>query len=197
MPLSQPARLRLWLAPMRVEDPLWAATPPAGVLPVTIPGDVTLIRDDTVLACVGSICAYPSGFTFYLLIGLNPAREPVRRVGFHVRTDEERAEAARLQVRYRDGRVADSFAYMTGKVTPGNAILRYSGGSSVIRPDMPEPRAESMWWVSPLPPDGPVEFALTLEGGAGPSGTARIEAATILHAAGHSRALWQEPGRDD
>ena len=58
---------------------------------------------------------------------------------------------------------------------------------------VPPLRAESRWWVSPLPPPGLVEFGVFLPGAAGPTGTASMDAAAILEAAGRSRALWPAP----
>jgi hypothetical protein len=54
------------------------------------------------------------------------------------------------------------------------------------------PRAESGWWVSPLPPPGPVGFTVFLQGAAEPSGTAVIDADPIIAAARRSQALWPE-----
>jgi hypothetical protein len=86
--------------------------------------------------------------------------------------------------------------YMTERVTPGDAVLRFSGGESGIRNNSPNARCESWWWVSPLPPPGPVEFAIFLHGSPGPTGTARIDASQITSAAAKAEILWseREPG---
>jgi len=181
------------MASSPASGPAWADRPPAWALPVTLAGDLVLVREPGVLACVEAICVYPNGFLFYLLIGLDPARTPPRAVQFHLRTPEERMSAARLRVGYSNGQVADSFESMTSNVTPGKAVLRFSGGHSVIRSDA-RCRGESMWWVSPLPPPGPVEFAVFLQPSAQPAGTAHIDADQITRTAARSQTLWEGTG---
>lgn len=179
---------------MTVADPRpWAEQPPAWVLPVTVAGDLVLVREQGVLVSVGAICAYPAGFAFYLTIGLDRARVADRTIGFHAHTAEERASAARLQVTFPDARIADSLARGAGRVTPGELLLRFSGGGSGIRDYMAIPRCESQWWVSPLPPPGPVEFSISLPGAAAPSGSGRIDASLITSAAVRSQTLWPGP----
>jgi len=45
--------------------------PPVWALPVTVAGDLVLVRRGGVLVSVGAICAYPVGFEFYLTIGFD------------------------------------------------------------------------------------------------------------------------------
>ena len=168
----------------------WAARPSAWALPITVAGDLVLIRHPGVLASIGALCAYPDGFLFHLTIGLDPARVASQAVSFHVRTPEERASASRLEVRFSNGKVADSVAGMTHRAAYGQPVLRFSGGSSGICGNSPVARCEGRWWVSPLPPPGPVEFAVLLQGAAGPDGTAVIDASQITSAAAQSETLW-------
>ncbi len=178
---------------MTVADPrLWAEQPPPWALPVTVAADLVLVREPGVLVSVGAICAYPAGFVFSLTIGLDRARVADRTIGFHAHTAEESASAARLQVTFPDGRLADSLARGAGRGTPGGLLLRFCGGDSGIRDYMAIPRCESQWWVSPLPPR-PVEFSISLPGAAAPSGTGRIDASLITSAAARSQTLWPGP----
>jgi hypothetical protein len=202
---------------MAMEEPRpWAEEPPAWVLPVTIAGDLVLVREPGVLVSVGAICAYPSGFEFYLTIGLDRARVADRKISFRVHSEEDRASAARLRVGFSDGQVGDSLARGTGRVTAGELLLRWCRGESGIQDYSTVPRCESQWWVSPLPPPGPVEFTVVLPGAVtvgaptdgtggapdavglsrGPvpaSGTARVNASLITSAAAGAQSLWPGP----
>ena len=175
----------------------WGEAPPTWALPVTVAGDLVLVREGGVLVSVGAVCACPVGFVFYLTIGLDPRRAAgwrrratgSRVLGFHVRTPEERESAARIVVSFPGGRTADSVASMTG-VTPGEPVLSFAGGDSVIPAYAPALRAESRWWVSPLPGPGQVDFSVFLRGAAEPDGTASMDAAGIIDAASRSQVLW-------
>jgi hypothetical protein len=179
----------------------WAQTPPTWALPVTVAGDLVLVRDGGVLVSVGAVCAYPIGFEFYVTFGFDAAQDAKwraraprnRTLGFHVRRPEERESVTRIAVGFADGTAADSVACMTGRVTPEEPVLVFAGGDSVVLSDAPVLRAESRWWVSPLPRPGLVEFSVYLHGATEPDGTASMDAAGILEAAARSRVLWPAP----
>ncbi len=179
----------------------WASTPPAWALPVTVAGDLVLVRQGGVLVSVGAVCAYPVGFEFYLTFGFNPApaaewraRAPGGRVlGFHARTPHEQVTAARIAVGLAGRAAADSVACMNREVTWGEPIVTFAGGDAGIPSYAPVLRAESRWWVSPLPSPGLVEFSIFLHGADEPNGTASLDAEGILEAAGRSQVLWPAP----
>jgi len=178
----------------------WAEAPPEWALPVTVAGDLVLVRQGGVLVSVGAVCAYPVGFEFYLTFGFDGGQAAGwragvpgdRMLGFHARTPQERESATRIVVGFADGTAADSLVPMR-RVTPGEPVLRFAGGDSVIGSYLPVLRAESRWWVSPLPPPGPVEFRVFLHGAAGPGGTASMDAGAIVEAAARSQMLWPAP----
>jgi hypothetical protein len=166
--------------------------PPAWALPVTVPGDVVLLRQSGAMIAVTAVCAYPVGFVFYLIAGfdLSQADGPAR-LQFRVRTAAEQASAARLQVSFPDGRVADSVADQAGLPTAERPVLTCVGeggtqeGGYLLQ--------ESRWWVSPLPPAGPVDITIYLGGSAVPGGTGRIDARLITEAAARCDVL-RSPG---
>jgi hypothetical protein len=114
-------------------------------------------------------------------------------LGFHVRIPAELESATRIVVGLPGGKTADSVAGMTG-VTSGEPVLSFVGGDSVIPAYAPVLRAESRWWVSPLPGPGQVEFSVFLPNAAEPDGTASMDAAGIIEAAARSEVLW--PGAE-
>jgi hypothetical protein len=176
----------------------WAQEPPAWALPVTVPGDLVLIREGGVVASVGGLCAFPMGFAFYLTISFKrdhvatrKAREPGgEMLWFDARTEEEREATSRMTVRLPGWAVADSLAYMSMPVVPGEPVLRFSAGDSGIQTYLSELRAESKWWVSPLPGPGQTEFSVFLHGAAEAEGTASMDTAGIIQAATRSQMLW-------
>src|SRR6266699_1495735 len=125
----------------------WASTPPAWALPVTVAGDLVLVRQGDVLVSVGAVCAYPVGFEFYLTFGFDRSQAAGwraggpgdRMLGFHVRTPQERESATRIVVGFADGAVADSV--MT-RVPPGEPVLQFAGGDSGIGSYLSVLRAE-------------------------------------------------------
>jgi hypothetical protein len=172
----------------------WGWAEPACALPVTVAGDLLLVRRAGVAVSLGPLCAYPAGFVFYLMIGIDRGRVTNRTVTFWGRSPADQAVATRLRVEFSDGRVADSLVKSRERPKPGDLVLRFSGGTSQIHGYDLVPRSESRWWVSPLPPPGPVEFTVFLQGAAEPSGTARVDAGLITEAAGRSQVLW--PGTE-
>src|SRR5215831_13493570 len=139
----------------------WAEAPPTWALPVTVAGDLVLVREGGVLVSVGAICACPVGFVFYLVISLDPhpaagwlkgvTGPPRQRRGPHLT-------------------VLDASS---------------SDGCDVGR-----------WWVTPLPPPGPVELAIHLNGETNPTGAAHLDGAALARAAGQAEAVWSEPPRE-
>jgi hypothetical protein len=184
----------------------WDESPPARALPVTVAGDLVLVREGGVLVSVGAVCVYPEGFEFFLTIGFDSrdgaawrTRMPGDQIlGFHMRTAAERESATRIVVGFPGGKSADSADSRTGKVVPGEPALRFCGGDSGIRSFFPMQRggevlrAESRWWVTPLPPPGLVDFSVFLHGAAEPDGTATMDAAVIIEAARGSQVLWPD-----
>ena len=136
---------------------------------MTVPGDVVLLRRPGVIIAVTAICAYPVGFAFYLAAGfdLGQAGEPVP-FQFRLRTAAERASATRLQVGFPDGRVTDSAASQIGPPSPAGPVLEFAGEGGGR--DGGYLRHESRWWVSPLPPAGPVDIAVYLRVRPSPAG---------------------------
>jgi len=176
----------------------WSEMVPAWALPVTVPANLVLVRHGGVVVSVGAVCAYPAGFEFYLTIGFDSGAVAgrgtggagSRLLGFHAHSPEESASATRVGVSFADGRAADSLACMTGTALPGDLVVRFSGGDSGVQSYDQVWRAESRWWVSPLPPPGPVEFSVALSGAVVADGAASLDAGLVIEAAGRSVVLW-------
>jgi hypothetical protein len=171
----------------------WSEAPPSWAVPVTVAGELVLVRRADVLAYIGPVCAYPTGFLFSLTIAAAPGGSGDSMIGLCVREGRRPGPVLRVQARFGDVTV-DSAARGTGRAAAGQPLLRDWGASATGRVGHPHPRSAGRWWVSPLPPAGPVEFAVFLPGEAEQSGAGRMDAGPIIAAAGRSAVLWAEPG---
>lgn len=78
--------------------------PPSDIMPVTVPGDITLLRQPGLVISTGAVKAWPQGFEFTLSIlgGLDRAGAvPAESIALHLK---ERGPHSWLSVRYADGR---------------------------------------------------------------------------------------------
>jgi len=164
-----------------------AENPPAWALPVTVPGDLVLISQPGALVGIGPICAYPVGFTFYLMASLDSTVANPPELLFLGRTTYERQNMTRFLIRYSDGMTAAS-GHNRRAAEKGELTLRYCGEQR--QPNRNWVRQESMWWVSPLPPPGPVEFQIHLPALQQATGATDCDGTAIIQAASRSEILW-------
>jgi hypothetical protein len=164
-----------------------AENPPAWALPVTLPGDLVLISQPGTLVGIGPICACPAGFTFYLMASLDSTVANPPELLFLGRTTYERQNMTRFLIRYIDGMTAAS-GHNRRAAEKGELTLRYCGEQR--QPNGNWVRQESMWWVSPLPPPGPVDFQIHLPAPQQATGAAHYDGTAIIQAASRSEVLW-------
>jgi hypothetical protein len=161
-------------------------TPPSGIVPVTVPGDAILTRTPTLAVWAGAVTVYPEGFVFTLLTLFDRRRtKPPADWAMDV---PERDRRSWLEVRYADGRArAADLNANTPRDQPKGPHLRMLNGEAS---QWPEGEDESRWWVTPLPPPGPVELVLHLNGDAGPVVSGRLDGAALAEAAAQAHAAW-------
>lgn len=172
-----------------------AERPSAGAVPVSVPLNLTLVRRRHLVVQVTAASAYPDGFQFLLSVGFDIRRIPFPRVDFYAPRELRYPLPARLEVRFPDGRVADSLVKLPGSRQNEKAVLVYRGGlahpcDAGVQERDTFRRHETSWWVSPLPPPGQVEFAVHLRDSADLAGTGVLAAELILEAADRSQAQW-------
>jgi hypothetical protein len=175
-------------------DTGWGESPPSWALPVTVAGSLTLVRDAGLLAYIGPVYVYPTGFFFHLTISIDPNTASGQTIMLGPRTPEGSILHPRLQLR-SGGKIAHSAARPAGNSAADELVLRRCA-SHWTAAGHADPRHTSTWWVSPLPQAGLVEFALFLRGTAELSGAAEIDAEQIAAAARRSVILWPAPGTD-
>ncbi len=164
------------------------------VIPGSVPAEVVLIRTEQVAVAVDSLRAYPNGFEFTLLSRMRsedetgPGGDPLERHRSR-RGTQVPEDVLRLGVLYADGRRA---ATTTGHPWPledvdaDRLILLQNGGGGSDR------RWDGDFWVSPLPPEGPVTFVASWPRYGVTETRAEVDGAAIREAAGRAVILWPE-----
>lgn len=166
--------------------------PPGGTAPVSIPINLTLVRRPGLLVRATVASAYQEGFQFGLSICFDIRHIPFEQVDFYAPRDLGHPLPARLLIRFPDGRTADSIIKNPGNRRNEAAILVYTGGLAHPCPADEDDsdgfrQHETSWWVSPLPPPGPLEFQLYLRDSAERAGAETLEGSPIVEAFGPTR----------
>jgi hypothetical protein len=96
-----------------------------------------------------------------------------------------RSQESWIAVRYGDGRyrAADLNANTPFDQPKGPHLALQHGEGG-------EGWDSSRWWVFPLPPPGPVELAIHLNGETSPTGMAHVDGAALVGAASDAEVLW-------
>jgi hypothetical protein len=170
--------------------PLRQDSPPAGDVPVAVPGDLVLVRSSGLVAWVGALTVTSAGFEFTLSVTAGTGGP---EVAFFALNEDERDDHTWMGVRFADGR--ETSADLNSHTWPGgseNLWLGYLYGDAMGTAGWDDSR----WWVSPLPPSGRVELTVHLNGAAGPSGTGTLDGQVLLDAASAVETAWSQTRRD-
>lgn len=156
--------------------------PPVRDIPVAVAGDLVLVREPAMLVSAGAFTVSSSGFEFELHVAVDIS-DPAVRLPLHMFSVERdwRADCTWMSIGYADGRACD--ANMLRCTLPGEDSRKSEDikVGFLFNPD--EAVRSSRWWVSPLPPPGPLTLTIHLNGRAGPVGTAILDAGVLLAAA--------------
>lgn len=162
------------------------------VIPGLVPWEVMLVRTGQVAVAVGGVHAYPNGFEFTVHARLRREDEP-RPGGAGLFEQHgwrrEPNEGLRLGVMYADGRRAAAlggFPRPGDDADAGRLVLRENGGGGSSR------TWDGNFWVSPLPPEGPVTFVVSWPERGVAETRAELDGAAIREAAGRAVMLWPE-----
>jgi hypothetical protein len=161
--------------------------PPAGVIPVTVPGDVVLLRAPGLAVWARAVTVFPDGFAFTLqtLFDTMVTNPPAS----WALDAPQRCRETWLAIRFSDGRYrAADLNANTPRDQPQGPHLRFYGGLASRTGGW----ERSRWWATPLPPPGPVELAIHLNGQAGPSGVGYLDGEALTAAAARAQTLWTD-----
>jgi hypothetical protein len=153
--------------------------PPPDIMPVTVPGDTTLLRKPELVISAGAVRAWPQGFEFTLSMLTNidlPDAVPAESIALY---PKERGSHSWLSVRYADGRErsADLNANTPFDQPEGpHLTCLYAESSDTDGWD------HSRWWVTPLPPPGLVQITIHVGGYSDVTGSGYLDGQAIAEA---------------
>ncbi len=172
------------------DRPRWGR--PQHLLGEPVPLRVLLARSPTAAVQVQHFTAFPLGFEFQVVAHFAPAGpvwDPMHGLaGLRGRphTCELSDEHLRLRIEFADGSHADNLGPpMLERMGPAPALQPGSGGAS-------ESMAEVTFWVSPLPPPGPIILICEWPKYGIPPTRQEIDGALIVEAASRAVELWPE-----
>jgi hypothetical protein len=158
--------------------------PPPEIMPVTVPGDATLLRKPGLVISAGSVRASPQGFEFTLSMVGDLDRDgavPAESIALY---PEERGLHSWLSVRYADGRErsSDLNANIPLDQPDGPHLTFVDGAGSYT-----DGWEHSRWWVTPLPPPGPIQITIHLGGRSNETGSGYLDGQAIAEAGTHAQ----------
>jgi hypothetical protein len=169
--------------------PPWHGAP-ENELGVTVPLRFVLVRNDELVLAVVDAVAYSAGFSFRVALRVRPEAEFDPHTFFPMRARPTEG-GLRLGIAFADGRkTANGFPPTRGETGPPEIVLAPGGGGGGGGRSF-----ELRYWVYPLPPPGPVTFAVEWLGRGIGELTHEVDSAPIRDAAAQSEELWED-GRE-
>jgi hypothetical protein len=172
-------------------------SPPMNEFPAGVGLTVLLGRTEDAAVGITHLEAFSTGFRFTLAVRLRRARPDVAPGGLFALIDPHVAPGIEiplpnrllLGIEYANGHRASTLrdmrtmSWMTGAADPELMLVQEGGGGN-------EENVDQSYWVSPLPPDGPVTLILAWPGFGMPESRTVVDGAAIRAAGGRSELLW-------
>jgi hypothetical protein len=172
-------------------------SPPENELPASPGLSALLGRTDDAAVGITGVEAFSTGFRFTLAIRLRRPRPELAHGGLfalvsaHAHPGREIPPEDRLLlgVEYADGRRASTLENMrmmgpAAEVDDTQLVLVQNGSRGG------EGSVDQTYWVTPLPPDGPVTVVLAWASFGMPESRTVLDGGAIKSAAAHSNTLW-------
>lgn len=157
--------------------------------------ELLLVDTDELAIAISRLAAYPTGFSFEVLVLTSPRPGGPERLDplmFGHFGPRPRPDMLRIGVQFADGAKATNMSsFRPGDEPPTGPVLNShgsSGGGGRFRTDA---------WVWPLPPPGPLAFVCEWPAINLPLTRREIEAELILEAAQKARVIFSEDGLPD
>jgi hypothetical protein len=155
---------------------------PENEVPVALPQNLLLARTDDVAVALIGLQVYTTGVAFELTVRMRPSA----RQRFPHTLDElvwrHGPDGSRflLGVEFADGRRASSLPGVDG----GDVVFHPGGGSGGVA------TVEQSWWLSPLPPEGPLRVVVRCAELGIPEASVVLDGTAIRRAADDVMTLW-------
>jgi hypothetical protein len=153
--------------------------PPFREIQIAVPGDLVLVQEPGLLVWAGAFTVSSRGFGFALRITANVSDPDVHMPEPFALHPHQRDHGTWLSVRFADGR---SCAAVINNGPWSGDLDDLHVGFMFGDESTSDGRADSRWWVSALPPTGPVELVIHLNGQAGPEGAGVLDTPSLLEA---------------
>lgn len=183
--------------PEEMERLLRRMSPPDNEIPAGVGLSVLLGRADDVAVGLTQVEAFSMGFRFTLAVRARPTRPPAAPGQLHqmigsypvAGADIPLEDRLLVGIEYPDGRRASTLQNMrvphtlTAADDQRLALVPQGGHGG-------EYAVDQAYWVTPLPPDGPVTVVIAWPGFGIPETSTVLDGAVIRDAAGRSQTLW-------
>ena len=174
------------------EGPPPSLTAPHGVLPGLLDVSLVMHQTSTVAVVLGPLTVWPTGLDLTLAaVAREPGTAFLRALQPDAYAEAGRAwpppELLRFGVEYADGRRVANLREPMALARSGLSLFTRlgTGGSGGFRTN---------YWLSPLPPEGPVTVACEWPEYDIPETRIELQASDILAAAGRAQGLWDRTG---
>jgi hypothetical protein len=171
--------------PVEYRSPPWTG-PPVNFVPATVALDVLLARTPDWAVWIGEGSVTPDGLEFTVtIVGRRSEREPDAMGPLFAGGD---GDAPRFGVGFADGRkaVSGDRVPLDGSPTRDEIVLWPRGGTGSRR------RWSHSLWLWPLPPPGPLTFALRWPQMGLDEVLVEVDSAALREAAGRAVELWPD-----
>jgi hypothetical protein len=170
-------------------QPVWASAPD-NQLGVAVPLRVILLRTEELAILIDQVVAYTTGFSFRLAGRRRAGATLANERGFEHVLSPHHDDMDRLLVgiEFADGRKATNLTHGPTDSEGDGPMLMTGGGAAGGG------RFDFQFWVWPLPPDGPLTFAIQWADQDVELTRAPVESSPIREAGALSEPLWPELG---
>jgi hypothetical protein len=167
-------------------------SPPDNEVPIALPQNLLLARTDDVAVALLGLQVHSTGVSFHLTVRARAAalRRLDNRLTELVWDHGPRGGRFLMGVEFADGRRASS---VPGASSEG--VVFHSGGGGGG-----ETSIDQSWWLSPLPPEGPLRLVVRCPDLGLPESLVELDGGEIRRAAEHVVVLWPwepSPERSD
>ncbi len=155
---------------------------PENEVPVALPQNLLLARTDDVAVALIALQVHTTGVAFELTVRMRPSARQHFPHGLDELVWRHGPGGSRflLGVEFADGRRASNLPGVGG----GDVVFHPGGGSGGVA------TVEQSWWLSPLPPEGPLRFVVRCAELGIPEASVVLDGTAIRRAADDVTTLW-------
>jgi hypothetical protein len=170
-------------------DPPWFG-PPRNELGIAVPERVVIARTDAIAIALTDLIAYSTGVRFELTLRAKDEHTLGPRLLFALGGMGAAAgdDMLRFGVAFADGRKATDIGAGGDGDSPTISLVPNMGGGGGGR------TYSHGYWLHPLPPPGPVTFAVRWPGRGIALTTHELDAGSLIDAGSRSERLWDDLG---